>query len=522
MHRRAPLTVSNYLEEKASSPSIIQSFSIHNLYGYRTISMESPYAATVLIARNGAGKTTLISALYAVLKGQFSRLQALDFSEIRLRLSITAEEVVIRKSDIDEYLVVPPDGEVAKLARRIEQDPSAVMRFIAEEYLAEPTDYRIQREHPVYAAIEKSVGFRSDEVRKIVERLNKDLHPQGAYLNELRLSINKAMADYDIIYLPTYRRIELPIASESKDSYTGRRRVAPFKQPGNSLLAGDINFGLNDISEHLNDLNQRILFESNNGYRKISADIISEMIDNDLDGAIKEETIPKPEELSLFLSRLKESNRRGPFFGDVNVPNIDRALEASTKQSQSGRFLRYFLGKLNTVVQATRDVELQVQDFIDNCNKYLSSQDLSASVGTGRETTPSLPTPDDKVLRLNKKNLSVHAESLIGKRPISLNALSSGEKQMVSLFAKLYLYDKPKIVLIDEPEISLSIGWQRQILVDVLGAPQCSQIVAITHSPFVFDNALDSFARPLNVHVDLESLPEPSDYDDGSEDEDQE
>jgi predicted ATPase len=511
------LEKSSSLEEKASSASLIKAFSIHGLYGYRTISMESPFSATIMIARNGAGKTTLINALYAVLKGQFSRLQGLDFSEIRCQLAMLDDEIVIRRSDIDLYFGLPLEGELAKQARRIEQDPQALLQFVTEEYWALSGDYRALRDHPVYTALERSMGYRPDEVRKQVERLNKDTHGDYNYLNELRLKIQAAMATYDIIYLPTYRRIELPLVGDPKDSAIKRRKASLFKQPSTSLLAGDIHFGLSDISEHLSDLNQRILFESNNGYRKISADIISEMIANDLDGAIKEEAIPKPEELNLFLSRLKESNRRDSFLDDINVPDIDLTFAASAKQNQSGKFLRYFLGKLNTVVQATRDVELQVQDFIDNCNKYLASQDLSASIGGDNSAAPSPPTPDDKVLRLNKKNLSVHAESLIGKRPISLNALSSGEKQMVSLFAKLYLYEKQKIVLIDEPEISLSIGWQRQILVDVLSAPRCKQVVAITHSPFVFDNVLDSFARSLQINVDLSALPENINLDEESD-----
>ncbi|WP_374701178.1 hypothetical protein [Agrobacterium tumefaciens] len=43
--------------------------------------------------------------------------------------------------------------------------------------------------------------------------------------------------------------------------------------------------------------------------------------------------------------------------------------------------------------------------------------------------------------------------------------------------------------------------WQKQILIDVINAPLCQQVIAITHSPFVFDNALDPFARSLKLSV---------------------
>ena len=47
--------------------------------------------------------------------------------------------------------------------------------------------------------------------------------------------------------------------------------------------------------------------------------------------------------------------------------------------------------------------------------------------------------------------------------------MSSGEKQIVSLFARLYLTGKDDyVILFDEPELSLSIKWQEKLLKDIL------------------------------------------------------
>ena len=118
------------------------------------------------------------------------------------------------------------------------------------------------------------------------------------------------------------------------------------------------------------------------------------------------------------------------------------------------------------------------------------------------ERNTHLKSIDQKIMRMDRKDLSVYVESIPGRKQINLDALSSGEKQMISLFAKLYLYPKRKLVLIDEPELSLSIDWQRGILVDVLLSPKCEQVIAITHSPFVFDNALEPFARSLDLAIE--------------------
>lgn len=52
---------------------------------------------------------------------------------------------------------------------------------------------------------------------------------------------------------------------------------------------------------------------------------------------------------------------------------------------------------------------------------------------------------------------------------IDTQGLSSGEKQIISVFSKLYLEDNKKyIILFDEPELSLSIKWQAKFLPDIM------------------------------------------------------
>ena len=81
---------------------------------------------------------------------------------------------------------------------------------------------------------------------------------------------------------------------------------------------------------------------------------------------------------------------------------------------------------------------------------------------------------------------------------IELKHLSSGEKQIVSLFGHIYLSEiKQFFVLIDEPELSLSVPWQKEFLVDIRNGGFCSGLFAVTHSPFIYDNELREYARGL-------------------------
>ena len=72
---------------------------------------------------------------------------------------------------------------------------------------------------------------------------------------------------------------------------------------------------------------------------------------------------------------------------------------------------------------------------------------------------------------------------------LQLNDLSAGEKQLLYLLLTVFLMDeKPAILLLDEPELSLHITWQEK-LIDALRHlnPVC-QIITTTHSPSIFVN----------------------------------
>ena len=64
---------------------------------------------------------------------------------------------------------------------------------------------------------------------------------------------------------------------------------------------------------------------------------------------------------------------------------------------------------------------------------------------------------------------------------IDFDDLSSGEKQIVSIFSKVYLdVTSPCIFIIDEPEISLSIEWQKEFLRDIYDSEKVALLIA-TH-----------------------------------------
>jgi len=70
---------------------------------------------------------------------------------------------------------------------------------------------------------------------------------------------------------------------------------------------------------------------------------------------------------------------------------------------------------------------------------------------------------------------------------IEIEKLSAGEKQLLLILFRVFLMDKmPSVILMDEPEISLHLGWQQDLIKTIQQLnPNCQLIIA-THSPGIF------------------------------------
>jgi predicted ATP-binding protein involved in virulence len=120
-----------------------------------------------------------------------------------------------------------------------------------------------------------------------------------------------------------------------------------------------------------------------------------------------------------------------------------------------------------------------LERFKDTCNKYLEETQFIRSENKGLE-----------VININNDE------------KVELQYLSSGEKQIINIFSKFYLSKRNDLIfLIDEPELSLSLNWQKKLLPDVIASGNCDFLFAITHSPFIYNNELKSLAEGLDIYI---------------------
>ena len=384
--------------------------------------------------------------------------------------------MLLHKHDLPHLIDPVAEEQLGELSQFIDTDSSSLLDSILEANFEDAAEIR---EHPLLEQVYLESPFSWDQIQDYVlfiQSSTRESRPEA--LQQLVASITSLTRSYEILYLPTYRRIEIPLQRTPRHHH--RRPSSRFRRAREAgrreLLDLDIQFGLSDVSERLNHLFETIQRQSNIGYRSLSANII----DDFLAGLPRQrhpvppEGLPEIEALARFFSRIY--NRGSP---DDRLESLRNLYDSGQIDTDEHRILRYFLTKLSVVVEQTKELEADIEAFVHKANGYLKM------------------SSDEKVLEYDPNEMKVIVHNPWTEQEVDLDDLSSGEKQVLSILARLYLYPEQKIVLVDEPELSLSIDWQKCFLPDLLFSPSCAQLLAITHSPFIFDNQLDPYAGPI-------------------------
>lgn len=450
----------------------LESFCIKGLHGYKDVRIDFSGESTVVVAENGTGKTTVLNALNAFITRRFHRLASISFESIECKFTGAEKPISISKSQLTSKRDDSSDS-LSQLAVFGGIPEPVLAEFISNTYT--PGNLWILKEHPIAHQVYMGSPYDWDGLEDVFSELHESLSSSLTdFAKSVSDEVKSRMEGIEVIFLPTYRRIERPVLRPSRPRQPPHRRQTPSKAEHD-----DMAFGLADVQERLIQLSEDIERRSNIEYRNLSARVLQDMLTRqDTSENISSSSLPDVDALGLFLSRV---DRTAKTSSSLMLYRIQELYETGHINDTENKFLRYFLSQLSQVIDETRETELVVEQFVAVCNSYLT---LSS---------------DEKSLTFDARTLRVVVENTWSKEPISLDDLSSGEKQIVSLMAHLHLSQRPKLVLIDEPELSLSIDWQRKVLPDIANSPSVVQLFAITHSPFVFDNELDKFAAPLKV-----------------------
>lgn len=145
------------------------------------------------------------------------------------------------------------------------------------------------------------------------------------------------------------------------------------------------------------------------------------------------------------------------------------------------RTLKPYLRSIEKKIDALKEPYNRVDIFINTLNQFFNDKTISMDINYG--------------LKIKTKS----------NEEINPSMLSSGEKHLLLLFCNSLVMDKSSIIMIDEPEISLNIKWQRILLSSLmsLSKNQPVQYIFATHSIELLSAYRDHVIQFENINREM-------------------
>ena len=446
----------------------------------------------ILVGENGSGKSTFINLVYYALTAQWDRLRKLPFDSCTF--TIGDQDYLLEK----DHLPQPRSESFIELglikSRFSTEDLKNLYEKLAEkdvEYWSSLSGEELRSFHINFSAFRPFPrSFLSNAIVDLARNnplLNsEEVEDFGA---EALTKILRSNNQEQFLFLPTYRRIEKELSAVFPDqdldeALSSFRRKRERREQSSYIEL--VEFGMTDVDRAfesiLSDLDRNFRSELNRLTGSYLRDIIRREYDS-VDTSILA-TDEVAQTVDSMLSRIE----------DDTLPKNDReelrSLLADVKSNQTlppeKKILAHFLTRLVAIHKTQQEKEEPVRKLAEVVNQYLSKKQLEFN-----------PTAFE--LAIKRKNTVDNDKSV----EVPLYGLSSGEKQIVSLFSHMFLSrNESYFLVIDEPELSISVKWQRRFLQDIQDTGKCSGLIAVTHSPFVFeDNSLSDYAHSISEFV---------------------
>lgn len=455
--------------------NIIKNLKINKLFGYKDVTINfNSSGPVILLAENGSGKTTVMKVLAYLLSGKYFSLNEIEFSDLEITLNQDGKKFKISKGDIgkivDFYKKELKDE--FNVITKLDIDADDFVHFVTSVY--NPNSFDKYIEHPIVSKLYEATPFNWDNIKKFLNKSHSFFKKNNE--KKIKLKFDRSLLDfylkeYDVVYLPTFRRIESKLSINEINPFISTESII------SKFESNQMYFNLDDIEKKLNESLSSII--------DISKDAISNAIIHSLTN--KKNAVIKLDndkenllsfEKTLKRISLKKDDYKKEISSDINTEILG---ENSISFYKKDEFFNYFLNNTIDSLKDSEDIEKNILNYIETINKFLILSGDKKKFVFDRE-------------KLHVKLYLIDETDSKTLKEISMNSLSSGEKQIVSMFAPLFLSKKKKIFLIDEPEISLSIKWQELLLPEIYNSRLCGQLFAITHSPFTFSNCLEDYA----------------------------
>jgi ABC-type cobalamin/Fe3+-siderophores transport system ATPase subunit len=432
--------------------SLIGHIHVRDLFGRYTYDLKLNSSADekltkllILYGDNGSGKTTLLRSIFHLLAGEKGRghktyLAGIPFREISLELTDGTSVRALRSGEALKgayQMVVTRDGKVLSQIEWKTDDEMVVDAKLQDT---------ARQDHMLKTLTELDIDlyFLSDdrEMEKSPETMEKGITIR-ADSDELllteRLIINKAVLKRQGDERPN-RVIEMEATVRRVSEWATGKAIA-----GSSKGDADSNAIYADIVQRLA---RPFNILTTNRPKLTKEALVGELeIQIDRSNAFSKYGLIGPINITPFMQAIK---------------SLDEPMLATVQN-----VLDPYINSLRARLDALEPLHTAIDSFVSIVNSFYRDKSVQFDLQKG-----------------------IRLQTSSGEE-LALASLSSGERQLLLLFCNvLVAIDRKSIFMIDEPELSLNIKWQRQLIDKLLDFTRNSsmQFIMATHSFELFSD----------------------------------
>jgi predicted ATP-binding protein involved in virulence len=444
----------------------VKEIQVKGLFGTfdHTIPLTNNDRITIIHGPNGFGKTVMLKMIAALVENDIGYFMSIPFTEFRILLFDGSIGVIRRVFDDDDKRKLPKieislvDANGMSLRTNRDLKIAAIPKqFLDHIDNMVPSPYTRSRD----GWINRTTGeFMSlNDIMEIFPNLKKNLPKK--FRKNILPEITRDMA---VFFIET-KRLEAEIVPPSH--LYPPRQMSLFDEEVDERPSSRQRYS-SRVNQYSQDIVQRI--------KSALADYAKHSQESD-------RTFPER------LVRFVRDNGHALPERDI----LDRMVELESKRQRliSLGFLDSESGLRDLTEEDVRRAHEALTIYVSDVQEKLAVfDDLSQRVGKLIDIVNE---------RFKYKNISLHREQGFRVQTdsgnfIDLENLSSGEQhELVVLYELLFRAPKNGLVLVDEPEISLHVGWQSRFLSDLMAILELtgSYGIVATHSPVIIGTRWD-------------------------------